>query len=81
MLLRQKPMCSKLYIAVKDAEINDYLQMVGFIPKYYDNYTITNAKEDLYADNVSYSDGGYNAEVIYYNQNDIEFPQYPINRL
>ena len=38
MLLRQKPMCSKLYIAVKDAEINDYLQMVGFIPKYYDNY-------------------------------------------
>ena len=40
------------------------------LDKYYDNYTITNAKEDLYADNVSYSDGGYNAEVIYYNQND-----------
>ena len=38
MLLRQKPMCSKFYIAVKDAEINDYLQTVGFIPKYYDNY-------------------------------------------
>jgi hypothetical protein len=37
MLLRQKPMCSKLYMAVKDAEINDYLQTVGFIPKYYDN--------------------------------------------
>lgn len=47
MLLRQKPMCSKLYIAVKDAEINDYLQMVGFIPKYYDNYIYYYKKSHL----------------------------------
>lgn len=40
------------------------------LDKYYDNFTLSNAKEGLYADNVSYSDGGYNAEVIYYNQND-----------
>ena len=38
--------------------------------KYYNNFTLSNAKEDLYADNVSYDNGGYNAEVIYYNQND-----------
>lgn len=47
MLLRQKPMCSKLYIAVKDAEINDYLQTVGFIPKYYDNYIYYYKKSHL----------------------------------
>jgi len=47
MLLRQKPMCSKLYIAVKDAEINDYLQKVGFIPKYYDNYIYYYKKSHL----------------------------------
>ena len=40
------------------------------LDKYYDNYTITNAKEGLYADNVSYENGGYNEEVVYYNQND-----------
>lgn len=47
MLLRQKPMCSKLYIAVKDVEINDYLQTVGFIPKYYDNYIYYYKKSHL----------------------------------
>lgn len=40
------------------------------LDKYYDDYTITNAKEGLYADNVSYSNGGYTDQVVYYSQRD-----------
>lgn len=42
------------------------------LQKYYTNFTLGNATEDLYADRVSYRDGGYNDEVIYYNQNDYD---------
>lgn len=42
------------------------------LQKYYSDFTLSNAKEGIYADNVSYSDGGYNDEVIYYNQNDYD---------
>lgn len=38
MLLRQKPIYKNLYIGIDDIETNEYLQSVGFIPKYYDNH-------------------------------------------
>lgn len=40
------------------------------LEKYYDNFTLSDASEDLYAPNVTYEDGGYNSSVVYYNQND-----------
>ena len=37
MLLRQKPICNNDYIAVKDSNVNIYIQKIGFMPKYYYN--------------------------------------------
>lgn len=39
------------------------------LDKYYNNFTLSNISEDIYAD-VTYGDGGYNSNVIYYNQRD-----------
>ena len=37
--------------------------------KYYSNFTLNNVSEDLYAD-VTYEAGGYNENVVFYDQND-----------
>ena len=55
--------------AVRDAQSGMSYQQI--LNKYYSNFTLTNAQEDLYADNVTYDDGGYTkTEVISYRQTD-----------
>lgn len=55
--------------AVRDAQSGMSYQQI--LNKYYHNFTLTNAQEDLYADNVTYDDGGYTkTEVIPYRQTD-----------
>lgn len=40
------------------------------IEKYYNNYTLSDMKEDSYTGDVSYSEGGYQKSVVYYDQTD-----------
>jgi len=40
------------------------------LQKYYSGFTLNNAKEDSYVTGVNYKNGGYNENVVYYNQND-----------
>lgn len=52
---------------------NDALQGMDYkaiIEKYYDNYSLSNMKEDAYAPDVSYSDGRYKGSVVFYAQTD-----------
>ena len=54
--------------AVQDAQSGMTYEEI--LNKYYKNFTLTNAQEDLYADKVTYNDGGYKNNVVFYKQTD-----------
>ena len=54
--------------AINDAKNGMNYQQI--LDKFYDNYTLSNMVEDSYAGDVSYSDGGYTGNVVFYDQND-----------
>ena len=46
------------------------MKYLEILEKYYDSYTLSNMKEDSYAPDVKYDDGGYTGSVVYYDQTD-----------
>ncbi len=54
--------------AIRDAR--NGMDYQSILEKYYDNFILSNMREDSYVSDVTYGDGGYSNEVVYYDQTD-----------